>query len=137
MKTRYRVGQRVWYVDTCAYPVGQSKAVCYYRPIRGTIGQVKIKQHEWFRGRRHIHSTVNYLVYFDVKERNRGHHQNSENIFANKANAFEWARLINELCNSRKWFKTEEERVPTAKRILNQMKEHRKKEPIEESDFLD
>lgn len=134
MKTCYKVGQRVWYVDTRLFRMPNGDPAVWYKPLRATIVTVDIRQQKYLRGKRHTHNTVKYMVWFDVRERNKGYPQQNENIFRNYQNALEYATLTNECIKL--YPLPQEKRIPPTTELRKRQIAVRKREPIEDNAYL-
>lgn len=131
MRTRYRVGQRVWYVDTRLFRMPNGDPAVWYKPIRGTITGLDIQQHLWYRGKRKTTYTVKYHVGFDVKERNKGYPQQNHNLFLSYQNALEYATLTNEIIKL--YPLPQEKRIPPTRKLHDRLTAVRKREPVEDA----
>lgn len=123
MKTRYKIGQPVWYVECYGY-----KKAHWYRAVRAKISRVEIEHWlPWSGKRKHV--SVKYSVQFTKPELNKGHHQQNTNIFANRKNAAEYADLINQ--SIKLYPLPQNVRIPLTEKIIKKEKLVRQREPVE------
>ena len=130
MKTHYNIGQLVWYVECYRYNRGKSKdPVVWYRPMRARINHIQVDHWEpWDRkGKNKI--SVKYKVEFANENLNNKYQQQNINIFANKENAWEYAKLTNAIV--RLYPLPEAKRIPLTVKLHTKQKEVRNREPIE------
>ena len=130
MKTCYKIDQLVWYVDCYVYSRGKRKdPVVWYRPMRARITHVQIEHWSYSKN-----ITVKYGVRFFYNEESKGPQTQNEYIFANRENAWEYAKLTNAIVKL--YPLPQDKMIPLTTELIKKQKMVRNREPVEPTVYL-
>ena len=120
----------MWYVDCYVYSRGKGKnPAVWYRPMRARINHVQIEHWSYSKN-----ITVKYGVQFLYNGDNKGLRTQNEYIFANRENAWEYAKLTNAIVKL--YPLPQDKRIPLTTELIKKQKMVRNREPVEPTVYL-